>query len=117
MSRLCHGWLHNDDNNQRGNHQPKGHKRHNQDGPPAGGELALDDPLLARVVAVISQEQHEDADGEERGAERLAYVSERVEVRVIVAGIGRVRDGCVEAEELRYGDTDRSECERGPEPS
>lgn len=78
----------------------------------ARGELAHDDVVLALKVAVEAEEEHEDGDGDEGGAERLADV-----VEALARRRGRVRrQRRVEAEELRDGDADGGEGERGAQP-
>jgi hypothetical protein len=93
--------------NQRQYHDRQRHDDNNDDGPTAGRELAPDDPFLPLKVPPVAQQQDGDADDEERRAERPADVPQRVLVDVVA----RVREGDVEAEELRHGDADGGEGE------
>lgn len=101
--------MHHHNNHQARNRQRKRQERHQQNHAAAGGELALHDPPLAFGEAAVPQEQHQDADAEERGAQGLAELAERV--RVVVRFV--LREGRVEAEELRHGYADRGECQGG----
>jgi hypothetical protein len=66
--------LHDDNDNERRHHQRKGHQRHDENGTATRRKLALQDPLLALVVAVVAQEQDEHADAQKSGAQRTADV-------------------------------------------
>ena len=95
--------LNRENDYQRRHGHGKGYKRHNHDGPPAGGELAPDHPVLALQVPVVAQQQDQDADGQKGGAERLAQVPQRLGLLRIV------RQRRVEPEQLGDGDPDRGE--------
>ena len=106
-------------NNQTRRHERARHKRHKHNATPTRRELALDDPMLALKVPVIPDQQHDDGDGDEGRAKRLAHVPQRRlgggRRRRGRGGRGRV-DGRVEPEELGNGDADGSEGEGGAEP-
>ena len=55
--------LNRENNYQRRHRHRKRYKRHNHNRPPAGRELALDDPVLALQVPVVAQQQNQNADG------------------------------------------------------
>lgn len=97
------------------NHQAQCQQGHQNHGAPAGGELALDDPLLGLEISVVAQEQHQDADAQEDRAERLAQVSQRVGVCAF-RGARLARERRVEPEELCDGNADRGERQRRPQP-
>lgn len=98
-----------------GHHDGKGDKGDDGDGAAAGRELALHDPVLGLEVALVAEEEGEDADAEERGAQGLAHLAQRL--RVLCGVDARVAvEGGVEPEELRYRDADRGEAERCSEP-
>jgi len=103
--------LHDNHNNKRRHGDRKSDKGNQHDRPSAGREFALHDPVLALEVSVVAQEQDQDADGEERRAERPAEMLQRV-----VCAVARPRQGRVEPEELGNGDSYGGEGQGSPEP-
>lgn len=104
--------LNGNNNNQARHRHRKRDERHEHNGPPAGGELAPDHPVLRLEIALISQKQNQDADGQEGGAQRLAQMAQSpVRLGSIIGQRG------IEPEQLRDGDAYRCECQRRPEPS
>ena len=65
--------------------------------------------MLALQIAVVAQKQNQDADGQERRAERSPDVVQRV-VGVAI----RIRQRRVEPEELRYRDAYGRKGQRSP---
>jgi hypothetical protein len=113
---LCinRGGLHDDDNNQTRHHQRQRHKRDNQHSPAARRELAPQNPPLACVVPVVAQEQHQDADRQERRSKRLPDMAQSLEVIALVPP--STRDAGVEPEQLRDCDSYGGKGQRGTEP-
>lgn len=94
--------MNNNDNHQRSQHDGQRNQCNQYNRPATGREFPLNHPLLSAKVPPSSQQQREDADAEERRAQRLPQASEGSTVRVAIA----VRYRRVEPEELCDGHAD-----------
>lgn len=111
LVRLIRGRLHDNDDDKRSHRETERQEGHQHDRPPTSRKLALLEPVLALEIPVVAQEEDQDADCQERRAQRLPHRHQRR-----VRGAGRSRQERVEPEELRNGDTYGCEPQRGPEP-
>lgn len=87
---------------QREDHDGQRHQHQHHHRPAARRELAPHDPLLASEEPAVSQEQDQDAHGQERRAQRPADVAQRL----VPDGHVRVCERSVQPEELGDGDAD-----------
>lgn len=105
------------DDHQARDDQRRRHRRDQEDAAPTGRELPPDDPVLALEVAPPAHEQDQDGDAQEGGAQRFAHLAKVGHPGRVVGDIALLRlDRRVEPEQLRDGDADGGERERGAQP-
>lgn len=94
------------DNDQTSHHKGEGNERYERHAAPTRRKLAANDPVLAFEIAMETHKEHDDADPDEGGADRLAHAAKGV---FDVGKSGAVVKRRIKPEELRDGDADRGE--------